>query len=651
MKSHKLLLAALAFGSALMTTGCRDDFSETNQDPSSVITGDISYLFTEAVNRFDPQAYLEYFYNAPMKYAWAGMGISTSGASESILTLTIDGDQSRQYINVLRVLRAMEHEKESLNEESQAANQAYLAAARVLSIYLGIYATDMYGSIPYVEACKVVYGGSLTPAYDTVESLYDMWLEELDEAVATFNSNSIVMSSDQDAVYNGNTGKWAKFANSLKLRIAVRLLAQNETKAKQIASEVENAACGYIDALDEDVRFNKGQVRLSGDEGYANDRIYHWNNGFTGCAGSESVINFMVENQDPRVRFFYKKNQWNSKIVQGYYDAGLEIPDFIEKNVVYEVGADGKKRFVRWGGLGEPWVRYYGMTEAWMAGTDNTGAYKWYFPSSYANADKELYLHNAEGNNPTGYTVYSALNQMMIIGRDGNGSGYTAANQVSSSTLPDDTYTFTTNNRPWYGMYLSAAEVNLYLAEFAMLNNNEAKAKTYYDRALSFSVQSYNELAKDNQVAYYSTVQGCFGYDPNEGAIDLKDGEIETMMQSDKYAFTGTAAEKLEKIYIQEMLHFTLYPNEVYVTARRSGYPSYNSTILPRIRYSEVPANRIPRRFPTGMITDDDISGDVKRAAYTEQGLTVTSSGMYNEVLATERLWADKNAPEWGAGH
>lgn len=651
MKSHKLLLAALAFGSALMTTGCRDDFSETNQDPSSVITGDISYLFTEAVNQFDPQAYLEYFYNAPMKYAWAGMGISTSGASESILTLTIDGDQSRQYINVLRVLRAMEHEKESLNEESQAANQAYLAAARVLSIYLGIYATDMYGSIPYVEACKVVYGGSLTPAYDTVESLYDMWLEELDEAVATFNSNSIVMSSDQDAVYNGNTGKWAKFANSLKLRIAVRLLAQNETKAKQIASEVENAACGYIDALDEDVRFNKGQVRLSGDEGYANDRIYHWNNGFTGCAGSESVINFMVENQDPRVRFFYKKNQWNSKIVQGYYDAGLEIPDFIEKNVVYEVGADGKKRFVRWGGLGEPWVRYYGMTEAWMAGTDNTGAYKWYFPSSYANADKELYLHNAEGNNPTGYTVYSALNQMMIIGRDGNGSGYTAANQVSSSTLPDDTYTFTTNNRPWYGMYLSAAEVNLYLAEFAMLNNNEAKAKTYYDRALSFSVQSYNELAKDNQVAYYSTVQGCFGYDPNEGAIDLKDGEIETMMQSDKYAFTGTAAEKLEKIYIQEMLHFTLYPNEVYVTARRSGYPSYNSTILPRIRYSEVPANRIPRRFPTGMITDDDISGDVKRAAYTEQGLTVTSSGMYNEVLATERLWADKNAPEWGAGH
>ena len=90
---------------------------------------------------------------------------------------------------------------------------------------------------------------------------------------------------------------------------------------------------------------------------------------------------------------------------------------------------------------------------------------------------------------------------MMIIGRY-----YNAADQVSGATLPDDTYTFTTTDRPWYGMYMSAAEVNLYLAEFAMLNNQEAQAKTYYDKALALSVQSYDALAKDNQVAYYSKV-------------------------------------------------------------------------------------------------------------------------------------------------
>ena len=110
MKSYKLLLAAIALGTGLTTTGCRDDFSEMNTDPSAVVQGEVSYLFAEAVNVFDPQPYLEYYYNAPMKYQWAGFGLSTGGASESILTLTIDGDQARQYINVLRVLRAMEHE-------------------------------------------------------------------------------------------------------------------------------------------------------------------------------------------------------------------------------------------------------------------------------------------------------------------------------------------------------------------------------------------------------------------------------------------------------------------------------------------------------------------------------------------------------------
>ena len=641
MKSYKLLLAALAFGSALMTTGCRDDFSEINQDPSAVTTGNVSFLFAEAVNRFDPQAYLEYFYNAPMKYSWSGMGISTGGASEGILTLSIDGDQSRQYLNVLRVLRAMDKEMESLDEDMRAQNQGYVAAAHVLSIYLGIYATDMYGSIPYVEACQAAYGGTLTPNFDSVESLYDLWLNELNTAIASFTSGEVVMKSEEDVVYGGNTAKWAKFANSLKLRIAVRLLAQNESKAKQIAADVASASCGYIDALDEDVRFNKGKVRLTGNEGYVNDCIYHWSNGFTGCAGRETVINFMVENRDPRVRFFYKKNSWNSKIVQGYYDAGLEIPEFIEKNVVSEVGADGKKKFVKWGGPGEPWVRYYGMTEAWMASNDNTGKYKWFFPSSYTNADKELYLHNSEGNNPTSYTVYSTLNQMMIIGRY-----YNAADQVSGATLPDDTYTFTTTDRPWYGMYMTTAEVNLYLAEFKLLGANlPGSAQDYFNKALRASVEEYDRLARSNKIPYYGTT---YNYDPNEKPIDLVAGEIDEMMSYKDYQLTGNKASDLEKVYIQQILHFLMSPIDAYSTARRSGVPKIGSSIFPRMDYSAngYPVTNIPRRVALNAPNPTDLMYDNLIEAYKEQGLSVGSG----DILNSERIWQDTNAPQWGAG-
>ncbi len=640
MKFNKLTLTVLLAASTAFISGCRDDFSEMNQDPAAITTANISYLFAQTVNEFEPQGYLEYYYNAPMFYSWSGMGISTSGASEGILTLTATGGQGSQYISTLRYVRGMENEMESYTEEEIETYAPYLAAARVLTVYLGIFDSDVYGSRPYTEACRAAYGGTLTPAYDTQEDLYTLWLDELDEAISTFTASSAYISSTQDVVYGGDVAKWAKFANSLKLRIAVRLLSQNKSKALSIASEVASASCGYIDSIDDDVLFNKCTVSNN-----SNDYVYHWSNGFTGCAGTQSVINLMVDNLDPRVRFFYKKNYWNSTIVQGYYDAGLEIPDFIEKNVIYTTDSNGKKHFEQWGGPGEPWVRYYGMTEDWMASNDNSGTYKWYFPSAYPNAASELTIYDSNGQNPSTYTAYSTLNQMMIIGRY-----YTAASQVESATLPGDVYTFTSTDRPWYGMYLSAGEVNLYLAEFAMLNGQEAQAETYYNRALSFSVQEYDKLAGLNQVAYYSTVAGCFGYDPNEGAIDLKDGEIDAMLASPDYAFTGTSAEKLEKIYLQELLHFTLYPSEQYVTARRSGYPSYTSTILPRKQYSSVPSSSIPRRLPTGAVLVTDKMADVKNAAYTQQGFTVTSDGSYSTVLNTERVWADKEAPVWGAG-
>ena len=641
MKSTKILLAALALGATCLTS-CQDDWAIDNQDPAAVTTANPAYFFAEAVYQFDPQPYLEYYYNAPMLYAWSGMGISTGGAGEGILTLTANGDKGGQYIKTLRYVRELEYAMESMDENEQAVAAPYLAAMRVLTIYLGIFDTDLNGSLPYIEACRAKFGGTLTPAYDTQETLFNTWLSELDAAIATFTADGAVMTTTQDVVYGGNMGKWAKFANSLKLRIAVRLLAQKPDQAKQIAATVASASCGYIDAIEDDVMFNKSTVNSQ-----SQDYIYHWFNGFTGCAATQSVVNFMVDNLDPRVRFFYTKNSWNSTIVQGYYDAGLEIPEFIEKNVISEVGADGKKKFVKWGGLGEPWVRYYGMTEDWNAGVGGKAEYKWFFPSSYANAATELTLVDSEGQNPSNYTVYSMLNRMMIIGNT-----YHAASQVEAATLPGDVYTFTSNNRPWYGMYLSAAEVNLYLAEFKMLGANvPGSAEDYYNRALEFSVQEYGNLAELNQIAYHSKVQGCFGYDANEGAIDLKDGEIEAMMAGDDaYTFSGTDAEKLEKIYLQQLLHFTLYPSEQYVTARRSGYPSFNSTILPRPKYDEVPANSIPRRFPTGALVDTDKMTPIRAEAYKQQGFTVTSSGMYNQVLATEREWADQGAPEWGAG-
>lgn len=627
MKINKSFLAAIALGATILT-GCADDFAEMNQDKSAVTTPNPGYLFAQTVNAFEPAGYAYWYYNAPLVYGWNQMAVSTDGMTTGILTTTATGDQGTQYINTLRYVRNLENFRSTLPQEESDKYAAYQAAMEVLTVYLGIFDSDMHGNRSYTEACRAAYGGTLTPAYDTQEALYGLWLKQLDDAIAAFQLPEQTFVATQDVVTHGKPAKWAKFANSLKLRLAVRLMAQDMAKAKQIVSEVMNASCGYIDSMDDAILFNKALTISTENK----DAIYHWENGFMGgMAASGNVINFMVDNLDPRVRFCYQKNDWNSKIVQAYYDRGREIPDFIEKNVNYTT-QNGKKTFVSWKGAGEPWVRYYGLPLEYNSRT--MGKYDWYY--RYGNQK----ISDANGQSEKSYLTYSYFQQMMIIGRR-----YTP----SVPTAPGDVVPITSKNRPWYGLYLGAAEVNLYLAEFALINGNEAAAQTHYEKALSFSVQEYDKLARLNEIAYYGTT---YNYDPNEVVIDLKEGEIAQMMESEAYQLTGTTAEKMEKIYIQQLLNFTLYPNEQFVTARRSGYPKIGSDLFPRETYTDIPETLIPRRFDSGIPVDTDLMYHIEKENIASQGYTETSSGSgHSGKLHDERIWADKNAPEWGAGH
>ena len=629
MKFNKSILAAAALSVGLFS--CADEFQELNQDKAAVTTPNISYLFAQSVNKFEPSGYLLWYYNAPMTYSWSQMGVPTGGMTTGILTTTNVGDQGSKFIDVLTYVREIEHQISLLPEEDQALNAAYQHAAQVLTIDLGLFDSDMFGDLPYNESCLAKFGGTLTPAYDRMESLYAQWLQELNAAIAVFTGGNAKINPSQDVVCGGKLDKWAKFANSLKLRLAVRYMASDMAKAKSIVSEVKSASCGYIDSLDDAIIFNKGTNFSNG--GTGNDWSYHWSNGFLdGTAATEHVINLMVDNLDPRVRFCYSKNSWNSKIVQAYYDRGKEIPAFIEEDVEYTVDASGKKTFVAWKGAGEPWVRYKGFPMEYNSMT--MSKYDWYYRAG------NFKIAKADGSGEKSYQTFSQFQQMMVIGRSYN---------PSVPTTPEDVVSIAYKDRPWYGMYIGGAEVNLYLAEFAMIEGNEAAAETYYNKALALSVQEYDKLAGLNQIEYYGTT---YGYDPNEKVIDLVDGEIEAMMANEAYKFTGTRDEKMEKIYVQQLLNFTLYPNEQFITARRSGYPKIGSSLLPRLEYADIPVTTVPRRFDTGLPVETDLMYQNYLDNYAAQGFTPTSNGAgHSATLHNERVWADKNAPEWGAGH
>jgi len=102
-----------------------------------------------------------------------------------------------------------------------------LAAAKIMRVWIFHFLTDMFGDIPYTETLRgldqdVIY----TPKYDTQESIYMDFLNELDEANSLLNHSSFENLSSLnlrgDLFFSGDPEKWKKFGNSLKLRILNR---------------------------------------------------------------------------------------------------------------------------------------------------------------------------------------------------------------------------------------------------------------------------------------------------------------------------------------------------------------------------------------------------------------------------------------------
>jgi len=91
--------------------------------------------------------------------------------------------------------------------------------------------TDLYGPVPYNE---VFIPGLTKPRYDSQEVVYDGILSMLTQADALLTNGSGSVPSTSDLLYAGDTSKWRKLANSLKLKALMRISGK-----RNVAAEVQ----------------------------------------------------------------------------------------------------------------------------------------------------------------------------------------------------------------------------------------------------------------------------------------------------------------------------------------------------------------------------------------------------------------------------
>jgi len=611
-------------GISLLVSACdENDFAELNQNPSNVTDPDLTYLFTESLFQLDNYVYTEWFYdNAQNILPWTLTTVSSSGNSDLVV---LDGEHGSRigawYSQIMPGLADIRQFVDNRYEGVDQASFQYLRAITYpVQILHGIKVTDIYGAQPYEQAMKARYTDPplLAPEYDAQEELFNIWLAQLDSTINTLQSpvmfegaevSQISLNANQDFVYAGDYSKWAKLANSLKLRIAARLYNQNPARAIEIAEEAASNPAGLITESAEDFYWAPGS------------EYDHFGNDISFGVGSKNLIDFLKENKDPRLKFLFDKNSYNSMVVQAFYDEGKSLPTYIEENVISEM-EDGKKVFKGWKAPGEPWVRFYGAPASPDATKDET-IYKNYFDVNSYQLESKTYsplsFYNEKNIRPYMDLTYPDVPEVTNV--------YDANASYSSNLF-------------------SSAEVNLYLAEFKLLGASLPEdANTYFQRAVEQSVMAHDRLAQSNDILYYNNA-----YDQAYGApLALQPGEITGLLMQEDYQLTGNTALDLEKVYLQQYIHFISNPNELFVTSRRSGVPKKGSSILAREAFTSGGAElTIPRRFTINSPTLDDINYENQMKAIQDQGFTPGSNDP--AVLNSERLWYDSNAPQWGSG-
>ena len=99
-------------------------------------------------------------------------------------------------------------------------NDNYVAIGMTMKAYIFSVLTDMYGDIPYSEALQGKSDANFTPVYDNQQAIYTDLLDQLEQASNLFD---VTQSIDGDIMFSGDVVKWAKFTNSLRFRMIMRL--------------------------------------------------------------------------------------------------------------------------------------------------------------------------------------------------------------------------------------------------------------------------------------------------------------------------------------------------------------------------------------------------------------------------------------------
>jgi len=268
-------------------TACTDDFEELNTDPNEPTSVPTSYLLTNAQR--DAQEFFFYTGSIYIQHMANTQYTRSTDLYEVIEASFYEfySDELNDFEEIIR-LNTSEDTRDAV--ASSGANNNQIGVARIMKVFMFHQIADTWGDVPYSEA--LLGRENFSPAYDLQENVYRGMLTELREAAAQLDGGTI----DGDLIYGGDTDMWRKFANSLRLRLAMRM---SEVDPGTAQSEINDALAGGVFESNDD----NALYRYLSDANNDNPIFAHFLTR-TDYAIAETLVDFMRERNDPRLDIY-----------------------------------------------------------------------------------------------------------------------------------------------------------------------------------------------------------------------------------------------------------------------------------------------------------------------------------------------------------
>jgi hypothetical protein len=248
MNSIKIIKSSVVLlFTTMITVSCSDylDVNENPNDPSISTPGltlPVAQRDLTALNA-RTMTYLGQF----MAYNWATP--SNWSANQDLARYTVNSSFystifETSYGTIFKNLTYVQNYEDASGAVDYSA---YKSIASILKGFQYQYLVDLYGNVPYTEAN--LRSANMTPKYDDAQTIYKAVIADLTLAAKTVLNLPVNAENPgtKDIINEGDMTEWAKFANTLKLRMLIRLSNTNQdTYIKDQIALINANGAGYI---------------------------------------------------------------------------------------------------------------------------------------------------------------------------------------------------------------------------------------------------------------------------------------------------------------------------------------------------------------------------------------------------------------------